>query len=115
MPDEPTRSANRTDPSDVPRRPPSRLIDEVRESLRATVVYAVTLSDRFELAAALDAAQLDGIPADLLVHVEAVSEAFQDGASRTLWYIGPELAGSTQALAGLARVGAGDAPGEEAR
>lgn len=81
--------------------------------MRATAVYASALSDRFELACALDPAQLDNIPADLLLHLEAVSEAFQDGASHTLWYIEPELARSTRTLAALARAGAGDPPEDD--
>jgi hypothetical protein len=113
MPDKQTRSADRTDASSDPRRPSSRLIHEVRESLRATAVYAGALSDRFELACALDPAQLDGIPADLLVHLEAVSEAFQDGASHALWYIEPELARCTRTVAALARAGAGDPPEDD--
>jgi hypothetical protein len=113
MPDKRTRSADGTDASGDPRRPPSRLIHEVRESLRATTVYACALSDRFELACAFDPAQLDDVPAELLVHLEAVSEAFQDGASHTLWYIAPELARCTRTVAGLARAGAGDPPAED--
>jgi hypothetical protein len=113
MPDKRTCSNYRTDASGHPRRPPSRLIHEVRESLRATTVYAGALSDRFELACAMDPTQLDNIPADLLVHLEAVSEAFQDGASHALWYIEPELARCTRTVAALARAGAGDPPEDD--
>jgi len=81
--------------------------------VRATAVYACALSDRIELACTLDPALLDGIPADLLLHLEAVSEAFQDGASHTLWYVEPEIARSTRTLAALARAGAGDPPEED--
>lgn len=95
-----------------PSRPPSRLIHAARSSLRAAVVYASALSDRFEVACASEPNQLDSIPADLLLHLEAVSDAFQDGARRTLWFIEPELAQKAQAIAGLAREGAGDPPVE---
>jgi hypothetical protein len=103
MPEEQTRASARDDPS----RPPTRLVHEARVSLRATVAYASALSDRFELACAAEPSLLDGIPSDLLLHLSAVAEAFQDGARQTLWFIEPELARSAQVIAGLARDGAG--------
>lgn len=103
MPDEPTcrrdEAAARADASG----PPQRLIHAAQASLRAAVVYATTLSDRFELACAFDPAQLDGVPPDLLVHLEAVSDAFQDGARHTMFFIEPELAQSAHRVAALAR------------
>lgn len=93
--------------------PPARLVHEARASLRATVVYASALSDRFELACASEPDLLDGIPAGFLLHLTAVSEAFQDGARHTLWFIEPELARSAQVLASLARDGAGEPPPED--
>lgn len=104
------RSAARGDAS----APPARLVHEARASLRATVVYASALSDRFELACASEPELLDGIPADFLLHLRAVSEAFQDGARHTLWFIEPELARSARVIAGLARDGAGEPPAEDA-
>lgn len=89
-----------------------RLVHEARASLRAAVVYASALSDRFELACTSQPALLDGIPADQVLHLAAVSEAFQDGARHTLWFIEPELARSAQVIAGLARSGAGEPPSE---
>jgi hypothetical protein len=109
MPDEQTRTFARDDAS----RPPTRLVHEARASLRATVVYASALSDRFELACASEPTLLDGIPPDLLLHLSAVSEAFQDGARHTLWFIEPELARSAQVVAGLARDGAGAPPADD--
>lgn len=106
MPDEQTRTSAHDEASG----PPTRLVHEARASLRATVVYACALSDRFELARASDPTLLDGIPPDFLLHLAAVSEAFQDGARHTLWFIEPELARSAQVVAGLARDGAGAPP-----
>ena len=109
MPDEQTRASARDDASG----PPARLVHEARTSLRATVVYASALSDRFELACASEPTLLDGIPPDLLLHLAAVSGAFQDGARHTLWFIEPELARSAQVVAGLARDGAGAPPADD--
>lgn len=103
-------AAARSDPCG----PPQRLVHEARTSLRAIVVYASALSDRFELACTSEPELLDGIPADFLLHLVAVSEAFQDGARHTLWFIEPELARSAQVIAGLARDGAGEPPVEDA-
>ena len=112
MPDEPTRCEDRGAPRGDASGPPARLVHEARASLRATVVYACALSDRFELARASDPTLLDGIPPDFLLHLTAVSEAFQDGARHTLWFIAPELARSAQIIAGLAREGAGAPPAD---
>jgi hypothetical protein len=90
-------------------------VHSARSSLRATVVYATALSDRFELACTSELELLDGIPADFLLHLVAVSEAFQEGARHTLWFIEPELARSAQVIAGLARHGAGEPPDEDSR
>jgi hypothetical protein len=109
MPDKQTRTSVRDDASG----PPARLVHEVRAGLRATVVYASALSDRFELACASKPTLLDDIPPDLLLHLAAVSEAFQDGARHTLWFIEPELARSAQVIAGLARDGAGAPPADD--
>jgi hypothetical protein len=95
--------------------PPQQLIHAARVSLRAAVVYATTLSDRFELACAFDPGQLDGIPSELLVHLEAVSDAFQDGAQHTMISIEPELAHSADRIAALVREGIGEPPSEQAR
>ncbi len=110
MPDEQIRPSAHADASG----PPARLVHEARASLRATVVYASALSDRFELACTWEPTLLDGIPADFLLHLAAVSEAFQDGARHTLWFIEPELARSAQAVAGIARDGAGAPPADDA-
>lgn len=91
----------------------TRLLHEVHRTLRAADVYADVLRDRFELAGATDVQLLDGIPAGLLVHLAAVSNAFIEGALHTLWYIEPALARNAQVVAGLARDGAG-APSDEA-
>jgi len=109
MPDEQTRISARGDASG----PPARLVHEARASLRETVVYASALSDRFELACASEPRLLDAIPPDLLLHLAAVSEAFQDGARHTLWFIEPELARTAQLVAGLARDGAGAPPADD--
>lgn len=92
--------------------PPARLVHEARAGLRATVVYASVLSDRFELACTSDRELLAGVPAEHLVHLAAVSAAFRDGARRTLWLMEPELARSARVVAGLARDGAGDPPAD---
>ncbi|HKG38109.1 MAG TPA: hypothetical protein VKB25_03900 [Conexibacter sp.] len=110
MPDEPNPHDDRTRRNVSP--PPARLVHEARASLRATVVYADALRDRVELACAFKPEQLDGIPAELLLQLTAVSEAFQEGARHTLWFIEPELARSAQVIAGLARDGAGRPPAE---
>ncbi len=110
MPDEPTSHEEAAGAHGDAAAPPARLVHEARVSLRATVVYASALSDRFELASAVDPGLLDGVPAEHLVHLAAVSEAFQDGARHTLWFIEPELARSAQVVAGLARDGAGHPP-----
>lgn len=112
MSDEPPRHKSKAAASSDPFRPPGRLIQAVRASLRATVVYATALSDRFEVACASEPAQLYDIPPDLLLHLAAVSEAFQDGARHTLWWMEPELAGRAQTIATLARDGAGDPQAE---
>jgi hypothetical protein len=109
MPDEQIRTSARDDASGRP----TRLVHEARVSLRATGVYASALSDRFELACASEPTLLDGIPPDLLLHLAAVSEAFQDGARHTLWFIEPELARSAQVVASLARDGARAPPADE--
>lgn len=113
MPDDPTPhescAAARRDGTP----PPARLVHEARASLRAAVVWATALSDRFELAHASEPDLLDGIAADFLLHLAAVSAAFQDGARHTLWFIEPELARSAQVVAGLARDGAGDPPADD--
>lgn len=93
--------------------PSARLLHEARVGLRAAVVYASALSDRFELAYASEPDLLANIPAQLLLHLAAVSDAFQDGARHTLWFIEPELARSAQVIAGLARDGAGDPPADD--
>jgi hypothetical protein len=113
MPDEPTRCEDRTAVRGDASGPPARLVHEARASLRATVVYASALSDRFELARASEPTLLDDIPPDFLLHLAAVSEAFQDGARHTLWFIEPELARSAQVIAGLAREGAGAPPADD--
>jgi hypothetical protein len=79
------------------------------------VAYAISLSDRVELACTSEPELLDGIPAELLLQMAAVSEAFQDGARHTLWFIEPELARSAQVIAGLARHGAGEPPTDDER
>jgi hypothetical protein len=89
---------------------PARVVHEARTSLRATVVYASVLSDRVELACRFDPGLLDGVPAEALLHLIAVSEAFQGAARHTLWSIEPELARSAQVVAGLAYDGAGESP-----
>ncbi|HZV74070.1 MAG TPA: hypothetical protein VFF79_10175 [Conexibacter sp.] len=84
-----------------------RLVQQVRASLRAADVYARVLSDRFELACTTDPHLLDGVPADLLPHLIAASDAFQDGARHALWHIEPELARNARVIADLARESAG--------
>jgi hypothetical protein len=105
MPDEPPPRDGAMARGDVCG-PPQKLVREARASLRGTVVYASALSDRFELACTSEPDQLAGIPGDFLLHLIAVSEAFQDGARHTLWFIEPELARSAQVIANLARNGA---------
>ncbi len=78
-----------------------------QQTLRATEVFAEVLSDRIAFASATDASQLDGVSADHLVQLIAISDAFQDGACRTLWFIEPELARSARVVAQLARDGVG--------
>lgn len=113
MPDKRTRCEDRAAARGDASGPPARLLHEARASLRATVVYASALSDRFELAFASEPTLLDGIPPDLLLHLAAVSDAFQDGARHTLWFIEPELARSARIIAGLAREGAGAPPSHD--
>jgi hypothetical protein len=113
MPDEPTPCEDRSSARGDASEPPARLVHEARASLRATVVYASALSDRFELACTSEPTLLGGIPPDFLLHLAAVSEAFQDGARHTLWFIEPELARSAQVIAALARHGAGKPPVED--
>jgi hypothetical protein len=116
MSDEPTRRrADEAASRSAARRPPKQLIQAVRESLHATVVYASALSDRFELSFVSESSQVDRIPPDLLLHIAAVSEAFQDGARHTLWSIEPELARITKTVASLARDRAGEPPAGDAR
>lgn len=94
-------------------RPPARLVHAARTSLLATVIYATALSERFELGCTYKPELFTGLSADLLVHLEAVSEAFQDGAKHTLWFIEPEVARAAQTVAGLARESAGASQREE--
>jgi hypothetical protein len=112
MPDKPTRPGDRAPSRSDACGPPLRLVHEARASLRATGVYARALCDQLDLAYATALDQLDGIPADSLLHLIAVSDAFQDGARHTLWFIKPEVARNAQLIAGLARDGAGEAPAE---
>jgi hypothetical protein len=107
MPDEPTcrREETARASTGASRR---QLMHAAHTSLLAAVVYATTLSDRFELATAFDPEQLDGIPPGVLLHLEAVSDAFQEGARHTMFFIEPELARGAQRIAALARDGAGE-------
>lgn len=113
MPEKPTPPKHRATACGDVSAPPAHLVHEVRASLRATVVYASALSDRVELACRSQPELLDGIPAELLLHLVAVSEAFRDGARHTLWFIEPELARSAQVIAGLACQGADEPPPED--
>jgi hypothetical protein len=79
------------------------LVYEALASLASAVVYTSVLRDRFELACTSRADLLDGIPQDFLLHLVAVSQAFQDGARHTLSLIDPELARRVQVTAGIAR------------
>jgi hypothetical protein len=112
MSDKPSRRSDRVASRSDACGPPLRLVHEARASLRATDVYARALSDRLDLAQAIEPEQLVGIPAESLIHLIAVSDAFQDGARHTLWFIEPELARSAQIIAGLARDDAGEPPSE---
>lgn len=103
MPDEPGSQPSRARQRDEGVGPPERLVNDARASLRATDVYARALTDRLELVHATDPCLLDGVPADVLLHLKAVSDAFQDAACHTLWFVEPELARSAQVVAGLAR------------
>lgn len=79
------------------------LIRRAHASLRATGVLADVLSDQLAYACAVDVGRLEGISAEQLVQLVAVSDALQDGACRTLWLIDPELARNGRILARLAR------------
>ncbi|HMJ02147.1 MAG TPA: hypothetical protein VK506_04345 [Conexibacter sp.] len=110
MVDEPTPCERPSDGADATTRRDARqrLVREARKSLRASDVYARALGERLELACGTDPHQLSGIPADVLVHLIAVSDAFQDGACHALWLVEPELARNARVLAGLARDGVRD-------
>jgi hypothetical protein len=112
MSDELTPDCGASDPAQ-PYRPSPRIVFEARQSMSATNVYARALSDRFELVWRTDSARLNNISPDVLLHLIAASDAFQDGAYRTLWLVEPELARSAQTIASLARDSVLQAPSEK--
>jgi hypothetical protein len=101
MRDEPTR--RRREVGRQADGPPQRLVDEARASLRATAVYVHAIADRLDFAVAIDPEGLERVPADSLIHLVVVSDALQDAARHTLWFVDPEAAGKSQVLAGLER------------
>lgn len=110
MPDEPN-----TNSAPLPLRPrreqqaaapPESTVHAAHTSLRATETYVRTLIDRIELARTSRLVRLDGVPADALVQVTAVSDALQDGADRVLGHLDAGLAQTARSVADLARQGA---------
>jgi hypothetical protein len=97
----------RADRARLHREPQQQIVHDVRASLRATDVYVRFLIDRLELALTSDLVHLDGVPDEALVRLLAASDAFRDGAGRTLAHISPDLAQSARTIASLAEQGAG--------
>lgn len=108
-----------TDSAPVPMRPsrgpnapapPEAVVRAVHASLRATEAYVRVLVDRIEMSRTSDLVRLDGVPADALVRLAAISDALQDGADRVLHQLDVRLAQKMRDIADLEHQGASSDP-----